>query len=175
MGGVLVRAWKVFVLDEWHNGSWPVGQPVNPLVSGLTYSPSQTHWPTSYNWRVVYSSSATSVFIARIKASLSITLAAASRFLIILFRISSCSSLARLILRRLFVARQLKVASIFRLWCASDKTRSVFLCALRGKQSDRIAGVTFILFWYIVQRKPAPLFRALVRWRYLTGLGRYSA
>lgn len=71
---------------------------------------------------------------ARIKASLSITLATASRLLVIFFRISSCSSLARLILRRLFVAYQLKVASIFRFWCASDKTSYILLCALRDKK-----------------------------------------
>ena len=43
---------------SWWMGriNWPVGQQVNPLASGLTYSPSPTHWPTPYNWRVGYNS-----------------------------------------------------------------------------------------------------------------------
>ena len=28
--------------------NWPVGQQVNPLASGLTYSPSPTHWPIGW-------------------------------------------------------------------------------------------------------------------------------
>ena len=48
LGRFLAGGSENFVLDELGRKNWPVGQQVNPLASGLTYSPSPTHWPIGW-------------------------------------------------------------------------------------------------------------------------------
>lgn len=65
-----VETWMKFLYGLWmfladgqvifffkNSDKWPVGQQINPLSSGLTYSSSPTRWPTTCNWWVGYNSS----------------------------------------------------------------------------------------------------------------------